>query len=437
MLRRLAIVLVNILVFCAFAEAVSLVVYYYQTGHLFYLHDRTSQSFAYSERRQLTGDGLHPYFGPTHKTGIPFDIPQDLRDAASAGTPSLATNNFGFVSAHDYPYVKSQSNEFIVGIFGGSVGLWFCELGANQLVEDLKRHEFFRNRQLVPLCFSHEGYKQPQQLLVLSYFLSIGQQFDLAINIDGFNEVALGSLNDRHGLDISMPSVMHLEPLVNLVDQATLTPDKIRSLAEIGRLKERLADLDARLRRNRLASVHVVLARYRDKTSHDYEGEVAAFANLPSNPATESVIRATPRVKARTGAAVFEDIVANWVASSTLMNALLASRGAAYIHVLQPNQYFTTRRFGDAEARIAFNNASPFKEGAENGYPVLVGESGAGALRRNGVAFVSAVHVFDGERERVYLDDCCHYTRRGNEVLADFIAASILHARGPWSATTE
>jgi len=27
---------------------------------------------------------------------------------------------------------------------------------------------------------------------VLSYFLSIGQEFDMVINIDGFNEIALG-----------------------------------------------------------------------------------------------------------------------------------------------------------------------------------------------------------------------------------------------------
>ena len=38
-------------------------------------------------------------------------------------------------------------------------------------------------REPVPLCFSHEGYKQPQQLLVLSYFLSLGQPFDLVINM--------------------------------------------------------------------------------------------------------------------------------------------------------------------------------------------------------------------------------------------------------------
>ena len=65
----------------------------------------------------------------------------------------------------------------------------------------------FRGRDIVPLCFSHEGYKQPQQLLILSYFLSIGQAFDVVVNIDGFNEVAISPLNDARGLDISMPSV--------------------------------------------------------------------------------------------------------------------------------------------------------------------------------------------------------------------------------------
>jgi hypothetical protein len=30
------------------------------------------------------------------------------------------------------------------------------------------------------------------------------------------------------------------------------------------------------------------------------------------------------------------------------------------------------------------------------------------------------------------MDDCCHYTQAGNYILADFIAASIVKAPGPW-----
>jgi predicted NodU family carbamoyl transferase len=40
--------------------------------------------------------------------------------------------------------------------------------------------------------------------------------------------------------------------------------------------------------------------------------------------------------------------------------------------------------------------------------------------------FFSATAIFDREPAAVYEDDCCHYTLRGNELLADFIAARVL-----------
>ena len=100
-------------------------------------------------------------------------------------------------------------------------------------MQDLKQNSYFGNKELISLCLSHEGYKQPQQLLVLSYFLSIGQQFDLVVNIDGFNEVTLSSLNNEHGLDISMPSVMHMDPLINLVNLIILEAIRARAISPI------------------------------------------------------------------------------------------------------------------------------------------------------------------------------------------------------------
>ena len=205
----------------------------------------------------LTLEGLHPYFGPISASGIPADLPDALRGARRQ---AQATNKFGFVSPHDYPFVKTRDDQVVIGIFGGLVGVWFYQAGATRLIEALRRHPYFSNRELVPLCLSHEGYKQPQQLLVLSYFLSIGQTFDLVVNIDGFNEVALSSLNEQRGLDLSMPSVMHLEPLKNLVDRSTLTPDRLESLAAIGRYRRRLNALAERTNANHVAAVHVALA---------------------------------------------------------------------------------------------------------------------------------------------------------------------------------
>jgi hypothetical protein len=181
-------------------------VYYVDYGGLFY-RDRQAGRYApivETAEHRLTTNALHPYFGPTHRPGVRFEVPAQLLPPGAA-PPRLQTNNFGFVSPRNYPVARVSDRQFLVGLFGGSVGLWFCEVGAPRLVEALQRHERFRGKEIVPLCFSHEGYKQPQQLLVLAYFLSLGQSYDLVINIDGFNEVALGSLNAARGPDISMP----------------------------------------------------------------------------------------------------------------------------------------------------------------------------------------------------------------------------------------
>jgi hypothetical protein len=422
-MRRLALVAVNLAVLVVLAETAALVAYYSQTGHLFYFHERSESTFQVAENRRLNGDALHPYFGPTHKPGVAFDIPESLRGPNTRA--GGRTNNFGFASEHDYPYARTSPNQFLVGIFGGSVGVWFCHLGVDPLVEDLKRDRAFAEREIVPLCFSHEGYKQPQQLLLLSYFLSLGQELDLAINIDGFNEVAIGRLNDERRVDVSMPSVLHLDPLMNVANQATLTPEKLQLLAGIDRLKWRRDALTARLERNRFASVHVVLDVIRARAARDHQASVAAFAALPSASAEDSVIRPTPALRDRGGDLVFADIAREWANASVLMHQLLAARGTPYFHFLQPNQYFTQRPFAGDEARVARNEGSPFKPGAERGYPLLLGD-GAAILEQGGVNFFDATRVFDAERAAVYMDDCCHYTRRGNELLAAFVARAIL-----------
>ncbi|HLG54975.1 MAG TPA: hypothetical protein VI485_06565 [Vicinamibacterales bacterium] len=427
--RALGVIVINAIVFCVLAEAVALFLYYNDTGRLFYSYRKAYEPIAETREGRLSGDGLHPYFGPTHREGYPFDIPESLRESASARA-RLATNNFGFVSPRNYPFTKTSARQYVIGIFGGSVGAWFCQVGVHRLLQDLERNAFFMGKELVPLCLSHEGYKQPQQLLVLSYFLSIGQQFDLVVNIDGFNEVALASLNHQRGLDISMPSVMHLDPLVNLVNQSTLTPEKLQSLAAISEYKTRINHLIDRMQRTRIAAIDFVLARLYRSALNSYQVELGRFSNLPSNPSASSLILATPSVKARDEKQLYDDVAHNWSESSLLMNGLLTARGVPYFHVLQPNQYFTTRAFSAGEAKVARSDGSPFKGSIEKGYPVLVAESDAGALKA--VNFFSALSIFDREPSAVYMDDCCHYTLKGNQLLADFIAGRILASKGPW-----
>ena len=423
--RFIRILAVNVVVFFVLAEAAALAIYYVDTGGLFYTYRKPHEQIQETTEQKLTGEGLHPYFGQTHTPGWRFDVPESLQSAA---TPAqLKNNNYGFVSPHNYPFTKARADQYVIGIFGGSVGVWFCQIGVHRLVEHLQQSELFKDKELVPLCFSHEGYKQPQQLLVLAYFLSIGQQFDLVVNIDGLNEVALGSLNDRRGLDISMPSAQHIEPLINLVDQATLTPEKLQSLAAIERDKARLNGLAERMQRTLFASVHVVLERIYRRTLNGYYAELGTLANLPSNPRSHSLVQPTAKVRNREGT-LFLDIARNWATSSRLMHQMLDERAVPYFHFLQPNQYYGSRVFGAEEAKVALSDESPFKASTEQGYPLLERESAA----LQGIRYFSAVDAFDDERAPVYMDNCCHYTLVGNNRLADFMAARILNSlKGP------
>jgi hypothetical protein len=425
------VVAINVIVFCVLAELAALLFHFVETGRVFYLDRPVYEPVGDAPAGQLTADVLNPYFGPSHRSGIPFEIPPELREAGRE-SPRVATNNFGFASPYNFPIVRS-GDEFIIGIVGGSVAVWFCQVGVERLVADLQQHEFFKARTLVPLCMAHEGYKQPQQLQVLAYFLSIGQSFDLVINIDGFNEVALSPLNNQQNLDISMPSASHFLPLINLIDQGTLTLPKLQSLTAIARYRERLNGLAATLDGNRSAAVDAVLSRYRIWLMGRYNRELQVFDGLAATASGNSLIGAIPPTEERSGAMLFEDIARNWAKASLLMRSMLTAQGTPYVHVLQPNQYHTTRTFTAQESAVAHSSASPFRAGVEQGYPLLLAAAAAqGLVTQTG--FFDGTRIFDSEPTPVYIDNCCHYTRVGNVRLADFIARAIITVPGRWNS---
>jgi hypothetical protein len=95
-----------------------------------------------------------------------------------------------------------------------------------------------------------------------------------------------------------------------------------------------------------------------------------------------------------------------------------------YFHFLQPNQYYSNKIFTPEEQKIALDHQGPYSFLAKKGYPAL--RQAIEALRKNNVNAYSAVEIFDKIKETVYIDNCCHFNRLGNQLLADFIAESIL-----------
>ena len=84
---------------------------------------------------------------------------------------------------------------------------------------------------------------------------------------------------------------------------------------------------------------------------------------------------------------------------------------------------------GEEEAARALSDQSPYREGAERGYPLLIREGRA--LLEEGVAFRDLTGVFRETEAAVYRDSCCHVNERGNQILAGAIAAFVAERWSP------
>src|SRR4029453_9473525 len=132
-------------------------------------HQRTPRGEYEGGRTQ---DVIHPYLG---------FVPD----------PSLAKPR---ATIGDPPQVLAPSDtELIVGVFGGSFAAGLCNFAKGELRRVLAQP----GKAVRLLCVAAGGYKQPQQFLSLAYLLAQGAHFDLVINVDGFNEIALSPAENR------------------------------------------------------------------------------------------------------------------------------------------------------------------------------------------------------------------------------------------------
>ncbi len=429
LLKFTRIAIINLLLLALLFEAASLGLYFHHTRRFFY-------SSAPREKRTLTlpADGesldeasasaikrtLHPYLG--------FVYEAHAKRKLQFSETEYAANNSGLLSPYDYPYRRKSSNQFIIGIFGGSVAMYygFYELENHVLVNTLKQLPYFQDKEIIVLPFASGSYKQPQQLLELNYFTALGQEFDLVINIDGFNETALAYLNHKAGYDVSMPSAEMFRPLVQLANRG-FSANQLALTLEILKLKDDLRASQASLNNCRVASCYGltwIKVRY---LLRQYQKKSEEFNRLTNEAGGDSLFHVNKPDPALDDAAVLDEMASVWAKSQIAMNRVLTASHTPYFEVIQPNQYYATgRKFSDGEKQAVLNPASVYSEGVMKGYPKLM--AGADGLKSSGVNVINAVNVFDEISDDVYVDSCCHYNRTGNDVFAKFVANQIVES---------
>jgi hypothetical protein len=267
------------------------------------------------------------------------------------------------------------------------------------------------------------GYKQPQQLIVLAYLLSLGAEFDLLVNLDGFNEAAL-PLAENAPARVS--PFFPRKWLVRI--------DPLSDLALFGDVAAGVSLRASRIRYAAIFSSPLLVHSFTmnlvwEAIDHFHQGRLAdTEAAIARRQATAHSFAASgPRVDFSDEEAVIRAMVDVWAAASLGMKALADANGIRYFHFLQPNQYLPgSKPLSAAEVRLAYDVSHLYKRPVELVYPRLI--SAGGGLRDRGVRYRDLTAIFANNPSTLYVDACCHLNKEGSELIASEIAATILSA---------
>ena len=420
----LKVALINLVLLLVFLELGSLGWYFLKHKQIFYTREKREDKSALGVNlegvrlNQSIIERFHPFFGFIQNPSPDF-------------RPGFKINNYGFISPYDYPFKKFKKNQFVIGIFGGSVASDFSifQIQNKILPEYLKQVPGLQDKEFVILSFATGGYKQPQQLLILNYFLALGQELDLVVNIDGFNEVALSNLNNKNQINLAMPSIQHISPLTSLANNS-LSIEAMQATIRIKENKTRINEGLESLQHCSLAACDALTSVYVQNLVNNYRKDVIAFEKERSKKQQDeegSVIFINKNKSILEDSAAFEQMAWNWAKSSIFMHKILSASNVPYFQVLQPNQYYQTKRvFGEAEKRIAFNKETPYAKAVELGYPAILGKFPN--LQKNNINILNGVKVFDKTKDTVYVDSCCHYNQAGEVIFSNYVGSSILES---------
>jgi len=356
---------------------------------------------------------IHPFVGFVYDPSAKF------------GARNISPQGFPVLPGNEEP--SANVTRFHVAIFGGSVAEGFCWVGREAFVKELRSSPRVRGKAIVFHCFAMGGYKQPQQLMALNYALSLGEAIDLAVNIDGFNEVALSiAENLKDGTYPFYPRRWSTRV------QGAPAIDSLRLIGRIAALKEerlRKAGLCAARPLAWSPACHLLwtaLDRRLAQRAFEAEQELVRL-----QPRAESFVAHGPVFGDPPRPQVCRVLAEHWARSSTLMSDLCRARGIPYLHFLQPNQYLPgSKSMSREEELVAVRPAHPYRSPVEDCYPVLI-DTGR-ALAGRGIPFQSLTGLFAAHSEPLYADSCCHYNLEGNRLLGQAIgkaAAGALEIR--------
>jgi len=328
------------------------------------------------------------------------------------------SNNLGFFSPFDYPYVK-KPGDYVIGIFGGSV--------AENLAIFANNNAFFRdavkstvkklkNKNLIFLNFGAACAKQPMQFDRFAYF---SDGIDFAINLDGFNEVTFNTPS----AGAAYPCMIDLYLKDKASSSYLLAQDLLVNL--ISRAKARLVwsrifDYSYTLV---LAAHTLVVAENKLDVYFSRKLWELKTANNP---------KIFPLLSDNKQKDFFVLGADNWAKYTSLQSGVAQVMKVPSLFILQPNINFIGSKPLSPEEK-SFPMQTMANGGSWKDFDVQV-TRGYSQLRshlhvlknRNPHNFLDLTEAFKTEAGTIYTDQCCHYNDYGYKVIIPKIAAAMV-----------
>lgn len=364
---------------------------------------------------------IHPYLG--------FILnPLANNPTRTKNHGGFSVSSFGFLD-EKWPIQKREPGKVILGITGGSFAGWFGIQGIDTFLQELKRNPRFKDKEFQVIRLAIGGYKQPQQLLTLSYLFSLGAEFDILLNIDGFNEVALPIAEHLpKNVFPSFPRNWYYR--ANTLLEDTHYQSQIGTLVLLRNLRQFFVETLSRPPWN--YSPTILLSwrtgdRWLENQIAHIQSEILAYKKVSKGAANFQAHGPGWEVDSqRDLLQAYNELGEIWERSSMTLAALSKAHGITYVHFLQRNQYLKgAKPIGPEEAKIALGD-SPYRTGVINGYPELI-KRGKN-LTESGIAFHDLTMIFKNQKEPRYIDTCCHINVKGNEYLGLQMAALFLQS---------
>ncbi|MBK7642878.1 MAG: hypothetical protein IPJ19_07480 [Planctomycetes bacterium] len=342
---------------------------------------------------------LHPYFG------------------WESGTREICTD-----ADLEFQRKPANANAYELMLLGGSVASMFGieEYGAAELRAQLLADPRFQGREIHIMNVARGGSKQPQQVNRLVYLLALGIRIDGVIELDGFNEVALGNKNAKQGIHPVFPSGDHWAYLGSTGATDRKGIDLMLELRLSQRAVAAACDraLDWQLYRSALfGSIALGNVHQLQQRVGLQQEECTRYLTLQSS----NVVRGPVFASNATGAV--GESLRSWYQCSLTMQEICRARSIHYLHVLQPTLHDKgSKPVTKRELETGAIDPS-WLQGVQLGYPRM--RAAGSALREHGVNYYDASGVFAGVEGPIY-HDACHFGPPGNKILARAIAKAYL-----------